>query len=214
MNTETLALKIEEQIYQKAVAAISGWNESDIYVASFYSWQDEDDPCKPRLTIGYNTERQYESALEEADGDANDARWNYAWFLQDEDAFCEHGGDAETEELIRQWVASQGIDEEDWEACEPLEGASATGNEPPISRRSESVRSSTFNADETPPLPKAGDFQSSVIRRFRLETPAQRPRFPRRRIPLDFADAKAKAVKATVGKITVERSPNVNVCKG
>jgi hypothetical protein len=123
MNTETLALKIEEQIYHKAVAAISGWNESDIYVASFYSWQDEDDPCKPRLTIGYNTERQYESALEEADGDANDARWNYAWFLQDEDAFCEHGGDAEAEELIRQWVASQGIDEEDWEACEPLEGA-------------------------------------------------------------------------------------------
>lgn len=123
MNTEAIALKIEEQIYQKAVDAIKRWDESGIYVASFYSWQDEDDPCKPRLTIGYNTERQFQNTLAEADGEVDDARWNYAWQLQEEDAFAEYGDDEEAEELIRQWVASQGIDEEDWEACEPLEAA-------------------------------------------------------------------------------------------
>ena len=109
MNTTDYVQKLEESIYQKAVDTISSWQENDIYVVSFYFWDDEQNPCKPRLTIGYNTEEQYESVLPEVGSNRHDARWNYAWWRQD-DTFPEYGSDPESGELIYQWVMSYGIE--------------------------------------------------------------------------------------------------------
>ena len=52
MGNDEYLQQIEEEIYQKAVDAIASWNEPDIYVVSFYFWEDEQNPCKPRLSIG------------------------------------------------------------------------------------------------------------------------------------------------------------------
>lgn len=114
MNTTDYAQKLEEDIYKKAVDTITSWQKDDIYVVSFFFWDEEQNPCMPRLTIGYNTEERYQSVLLVNGFDRQDARWNYAWWLQ-EDTFPEYGSDPESGELIRQWVKSYGVEYfEEW----------------------------------------------------------------------------------------------------
>ena len=106
MGNDEYLQQIEEEIYQKAVDAIASWNEPDIYVVSFYFWEDEQDPCKPRLSIGFNTERRYQETLSEVDdGDEHDARWNFAWWLQNNDA-VQYGCDPHSAKLIEKWVGT------------------------------------------------------------------------------------------------------------
>ena len=117
MGNDEYLQQIEEEIYQKAVDAIASWNEPDIYVVSFYYWEDEQNPCKPRLSIGFNTERRYQETLSEVDdGDEHDARWNFAWWLQNDDA-VQYGCAPQSAELIRKWVMTCGViyfDHDEW----------------------------------------------------------------------------------------------------
>ena len=134
MGNDEYLQQIEEEIYQKAVDAIASWNEPDIYVVSFYFWEDEQNPCKPRLSIGFNTERRYQETLTEVDdGDEHDARWNFAWWLQNNDA-VQYGCDLQTAELVRKWVISCGViyddewpdledDSDEWDKYEVMEDA-------------------------------------------------------------------------------------------
>ena len=106
MGNDEYLQQIEEEIYQKAVDAIASWNEPDIYVVSFYFWEDEQNPCKPRLSIGFNTERRYQETLTEVDdGDEHDARWNFAWWLQN-DHDVQYGCDPQSAKLIEKWVGT------------------------------------------------------------------------------------------------------------
>ena len=110
MGNDEYLQQIEEEIYQKAVDAIASWNEPDIYVVSFYFWEDGQNPCKPRLSIGFNTESHYREVSEgmEREDYLFDYRWNFAWWLQNNDA-VQYGCDPHSAELIRKWVGSRDV---------------------------------------------------------------------------------------------------------
>ena len=110
MGNDEYLQQIEEEIYQKAVDAIASWNEPDIYVVSFYFWEDGQNPCKPRLSIGFNTESHYREVSEgmEREDYLFDYRWNFAWWLQNNDA-VQYGCDPQSAELVRKWVGSCGV---------------------------------------------------------------------------------------------------------
>ena len=118
MGNDEYLQQIEEEIYQKAVDAIASWNEPDIYVVSFYFWEDEQNPCKPRLSIGFNTESHYREVSEgmEREDYLFDYRWNFAWWLQNDDA-VQYGCAPQSAELIRKWVMTCGViyfDHDEW----------------------------------------------------------------------------------------------------
>lgn len=82
-----------------------------IYVISlyvFYEFYAEEDLPRPVAVLGYNTEEQVERSLPLA-SDTQEARWNYAFWLQNEE-LCFGRGD--TEEVVRQWTAGQNVEDE------------------------------------------------------------------------------------------------------
>ncbi|MYT10571.1 MULTISPECIES: hypothetical protein [Streptomyces] len=66
-----------------ALASISAADAGDIYAVSFLIHNEDDDPRQPTLTVGYNTETQARRSIRDASEQA-EARWNYAFWLQNE----------------------------------------------------------------------------------------------------------------------------------
>ena len=106
--------KIQRLIEQK----ISEWQEDDIYVISLYVFDDEDDPCRPVAVLGYNTERQVQKSMPEA-SDEQEARWNYAFWLQNEEMCL---GQGDTAEDIREWITEQKLWDSEDEITEKFVG--------------------------------------------------------------------------------------------
>jgi hypothetical protein len=77
----------------------------DVYVVSLFVSEEDDDPRRPRVTVGYNTDSEVEAATDDA-GDEHEARWNYAFWLQNRLGCV---GDAESDpegaDLRDAWVA-------------------------------------------------------------------------------------------------------------
>lgn len=99
-NIEILHVKIKEKIQGLMEQKISEWQEDDIYAISLYVFNEEDDPCRPVAAFGYNTERQVQKSITEA-ADEQEARWNYAFWLQNHEMCL---GREETAEDIRKWI--------------------------------------------------------------------------------------------------------------
>ncbi|MFJ8210578.1 hypothetical protein [Streptomyces sp. NPDC096033] len=68
---------------EQAISPIPAGEAEDIYVISFFIDNERDDPRQPTLTIGYNTEAQFQRTIANASDEA-EARWNYAFWLQNE----------------------------------------------------------------------------------------------------------------------------------
>ena len=59
------------------------------------------------VTLGYNTERQVRSELSKGEAfDEAEARWNYAFWLQNDPLVFGIGG---TAKIVRNWVVSSGF---------------------------------------------------------------------------------------------------------
>lgn len=102
----TMKEKFQRLIEQK----ISEWQEDDIYAVSLYVFDEEDDPCRPVAVLGYNTERQVQKSSPEA-SDEQEARWNYAFWIQNVEMCL---GQGDTAEDIKEWITEQGLwDSED-----------------------------------------------------------------------------------------------------
>ena len=102
----TMREKIQRLIAQK----ISEWQEDDIYAISLYVFDEEDDPCRPVAVLGYNTERQVQKSSSET-SDEQEARWNYAFWIQNAEMCL---GQGDTAEDIKEWITEQGLwDSED-----------------------------------------------------------------------------------------------------
>ncbi|MEV5576374.1 hypothetical protein AB0L06_40625 [Spirillospora sp. NPDC052269] len=68
-----------------AIASIPVTEASEIYAISFWIDDEDDDPRRPTLIIGYNTETQVkQTILEGHASDPAEARWNYAFWLQNQ----------------------------------------------------------------------------------------------------------------------------------
>jgi len=94
---------IADYVYARATSALGSLpvaERTDIYVVSFFVNDHEDDPRRPVLTIGTNTERQVAGRTPAASDEA-EARWNYAFWLQNELATVGGPLDPDGERVVR-----------------------------------------------------------------------------------------------------------------
>jgi len=108
-----------EYLRSKAVEGLqrlSDAERADVYVVSFFVYDEYDDPRLPVLTVGANTERQVQFATDPPPGfvkpnpwwtptDEAEARWNYAFWLQNELAVVgDEAADQHGAGLRRSWL--------------------------------------------------------------------------------------------------------------
>ncbi|MEU8966746.1 hypothetical protein AB0C89_34280 [Streptomyces sp. NPDC048491] len=104
----------------EALSSIPAGEAEDIYVISFFIDNERDDPLQPTLIIGYNTEAQFQCTIADASDEA-EARWNYAFWLQNElTVIGDLTRDLDGAAARHQWISELGLwyDEpthpEDW----------------------------------------------------------------------------------------------------
>lgn len=94
---------MKEKMKTMLQETIKTWTAEEIYAISMWLQYDNYNPCKPVVIVGYNTEEQYQKSLQETD--EREARWNFAFWLQNEELCF---GMDETAEDVRQWIIANG----------------------------------------------------------------------------------------------------------
>jgi hypothetical protein len=92
----------------EALGHLDPARRSDTYVVSFFVYDEEDDPRVPMLTIGTNTETQAAAEAPRASS-ADEARWNYAFWLQDQLDVVGGADDRGAKQLIDQVFTDLGL---------------------------------------------------------------------------------------------------------
>ncbi|AGF57710.1 hypothetical protein B0P06_003986 [Clostridium saccharoperbutylacetonicum] len=124
---------LKKYVFESIKSEILSWNSDvikDIYVISLYISNSEDDPRRPMITLGYNNMEQYESALEDASDNA-EAKWNFAFWLQNEELIIgdDWGENLEDGERISQWIKENNLYYSDEEEDEDFDKALKLGDE-------------------------------------------------------------------------------------
>ncbi|WP_338682820.1 hypothetical protein QD712_13440 [Streptomyces acidiscabies] len=70
-------------LVERTLASIPVAEVGDIYAVSFLIDHEDDDPRQPTLTVGYSTEAQVRRSSQDA-SDPAEARWNYAFWIQNQ----------------------------------------------------------------------------------------------------------------------------------
>jgi hypothetical protein len=104
-----------------ALANIDTSTVPDIYALSFFIFDLDGDPRYPILQLGYNTLTHLQESVPSASG-ADEAKWNYAFWLQNELTFI---GEPETEggQLLEELLKARGLrysdedEEADFDQC-------------------------------------------------------------------------------------------------
>lgn len=97
--------KIKNKIIEQFVPVIQSFDEEDIYVISFFVYDFEDNPCKPTVTLGYNTEKEVAKNL--CYFDEQEVRWNYACWMQNQESIF--GYDKNIMDLLREWILENNL---------------------------------------------------------------------------------------------------------
>lgn len=63
---------------------IKKWDVRDIYVFSLFVYDENDNPSRTTVTLGYNTKQYFQDSIEDA-ADEEETRWNYAYWPQNEE---------------------------------------------------------------------------------------------------------------------------------
>lgn len=103
----TLREKYLEEKYKElkiAILALDGVKAKEIYAFSFWFYNVDDDPRFPTISVGYNIEKQYKNRIEEASSE-QEAKWNYAYWMQNE--IAEIGGEEDDE--LYQLLQEEGL---------------------------------------------------------------------------------------------------------
>ena len=96
---------IKQTIFSNFVNAIEAWNEENIYSISFFVYDYDDNPCKPTVSLSYNTEEEVRKNLKYFD--ESEARWNYACWSQN--VAAQFGYDKDSSELVRDWILENNL---------------------------------------------------------------------------------------------------------
>ncbi|HWZ23040.1 MAG TPA: hypothetical protein VNW06_10325 [Cytophagaceae bacterium] len=83
---------------KKAILAVDDKVKDDVYALSFWFFTDNDDPRYPMIVFSYNTITNYKNSILSA-SDEEEAKWNFAFWLQDELEVI--GG--EKDKLLAEW---------------------------------------------------------------------------------------------------------------
>ena len=124
----TLASEVFAAV-EAALGTAPGKERADIYAVSFFIYDDDDDPRRPSLTVGYNTNQKWHDSIADASG-SDEAKWNYAFWLQN-DLWAT--GRGEWASRIEAWVDGLGLsytdedEEADFDRCMEL-GAKITAS--------------------------------------------------------------------------------------
>lgn len=92
---------MKDYLKELIITNIEKWTDSDIYALSLFVYDICDNPCKPTVTLGYNTNTQVAEMLKQASCE-KEARWNYAFWIQN-NFFC--FGNNDTSEVVKNWLA-------------------------------------------------------------------------------------------------------------
>ncbi len=100
-------------VYQSIKDEILSWDDeiiSDIYVISFYISDCIDDPRRPMITLGFNTNSNYGESIAKASGE-REAKWNFAFWLQNDVLIIgdNYGENLDDGERITNWIKELGL---------------------------------------------------------------------------------------------------------
>jgi hypothetical protein len=102
----------EDYAFETVASALQGVSSDearDAYVVSLLVYDEEDDPRRPTITVGFNTESRVAETTPRASDEA-EARWNFAFWLQNELFLL---GDSERDPqgaaLRREWIEDAGL---------------------------------------------------------------------------------------------------------
>jgi hypothetical protein len=93
--------KFHKQSLETLKSAISNIDKNEIdniYALSFWFFKEDDELHFPTIIFGYNTESNFRTNIEKASG-VNEAKWNFAYWLQNE--IEQIGG--ENDKLLQEW---------------------------------------------------------------------------------------------------------------
>lgn len=100
---------IKEKIYLKAKSIIEKWNEQDIYAISFFVESGQateyNGEIIPYFAISYNTEKECGGASK-----YSEERWNYAFWLQNENPIIDAENPTGLEEDLLAWYKEKGVE--------------------------------------------------------------------------------------------------------
>lgn len=91
---------MKEQLKRLIISNIEKWTDTDIYAISLFVYDDCDNPCKPTVILGYNTENQIEIEMKR-NSDEEEVRWNYAFWIQNN--FLCFGTD-DSADIVKNWI--------------------------------------------------------------------------------------------------------------
>ena len=106
LSPQTGALsEMGEFLNSKLKETITQWGKHGIYAISLLVSDNCDNPCEPTVTLGYNTEENFRQQIAQA-FDEREAKWNYAFWLQNEEY---NFGIGDTQEIVKNWIVQQGL---------------------------------------------------------------------------------------------------------
>jgi len=96
---------LRTEMLSRFKSVIAVWDVPDIYAISLCVNDFCDNPCEPTVTLSYNTESQFNKALERASSN-EEARWNFAFWLQNKQLTF---GENETKKIVKDWIISNNM---------------------------------------------------------------------------------------------------------
>ena len=114
-------MDLAEAIFSEAAGAVRGLANVDghVYAVSFFVYDEDDDPRRPTLTVGYNTVEHWQQTVPQASS-AAEAKWNYAFWPQNEVASFGRSG-TPSEETVAKWLRERGLSYTDEQADADLD---------------------------------------------------------------------------------------------
>ena len=101
------------QFIERALTAIDSHPAADAYVVSLWVNDEADDPARPTVLVGYNTEARVSTTTARASSE-REARWNFAFWLQNDlGMLCDPESDPEGTQLRDRWVEDGHVELDD-----------------------------------------------------------------------------------------------------
>ena len=125
MDSKEKLASIAYDMLMRSITEISSDETTDIYALSFFIYDSDDDPRCPTLTLGYNTRSFYEEMISSA-SDNSEAKWNYAFWLQN--SLCTVGKyGTKSGSALECWIDDMGMSYSDEEQDDDFDRCMALG---------------------------------------------------------------------------------------
>jgi len=116
-----------QTVWLKSFNSIDKKIINEIYAFSFWVYNDEDDLRCPVLTIGFNTNSNFQKEINNASS-KEEAKWNFAFWLQNEIAIIGDKDDKKGKLIIDNWISSLGMNYSDEEEEEDIDSCFKKGS--------------------------------------------------------------------------------------